>query len=264
MIFYFTGTGNSLAAAQTIARATDDLLVDIGAAYKYKDFDFTLAQDEQLGFVFPTYAWTTPPIVDAFVKRAHFRTGNKETFTPGYCFAVLSCGAFVGNAARIFGDRLLEAQGINLDASFSVKSVGNCTYLYAPAQGEKRERLLAAAELATRTVAERIVAREHVRAEHRNPAGVILSKFTEKDEKPRSTAEFFALPTCISCGQCADLCPTNTITLIEGTPRWAELGCTQCLACLHRCPVNAIQYGPKTERRGRYVNPVLAKAPRRA
>ena len=44
MIFYFTGTGNSLAAAQTIARATDDLLVDIGAAYKYKDFDFTLAQ----------------------------------------------------------------------------------------------------------------------------------------------------------------------------------------------------------------------------
>ena len=26
MIFYFTGTGNSLAAAQTIARATDDLL----------------------------------------------------------------------------------------------------------------------------------------------------------------------------------------------------------------------------------------------
>ena len=24
MIFYFTGTGNSLAAAQTIARATDD------------------------------------------------------------------------------------------------------------------------------------------------------------------------------------------------------------------------------------------------
>lgn len=257
MIFYFTGTGNSLAAAQTIARATDDLLVDIGAAYKYKDFDFTLAQDEQLGFVFPTYAWTTPPIVDAFIKRAHFRTGNKETFTPGYCFAVLSCGAFVGNTARFFGNLLLKEQGIKLDASFSVKSVGNCTYLYAPAQGEKRERLLAAAELETRRAADRIVAREEVHAEHRNPLGIMLSKFTAKDEKPRSTAEFFTLPTCISCGQCADLCPTNTITLIEGTPRWAELGCTQCLACLHRCPVNAIQYGPRTERRGRYVNPVL-------
>ena len=138
MIFYFTGTGNSLAAAQTIARATDDLLVDIGAAYKYKDFDFTLAQGEQLGFVFPVYNYTTPPIIDAFLKRARFRTGNKETFTPDYCFAVISCGAFVGSTARVFGKRLLDAQGINLDASFSVKSVGNCTYLYAPAQGEKQ------------------------------------------------------------------------------------------------------------------------------
>lgn len=264
MIFYFTGTGNSLAAAQTIARATDDLLVDIGAACKYKDFDFTLAQGEQLGFVFPVYNYTTPPIIDAFLKRARFRTGNKETFTPDYCFAVISCGAFVGSTARVFGKRLLDAQGINLDASFSVKSVGNCTYLYAPAQGEKRKRLLAGAELAARETANRIAAREHVRAEHRNPLGIVLSKFTEKDEKPRSTSEFFALPTCISCGQCADLCPTNTITIIEGAPRWAELGCTQCLACLHRCPVNAIQYGAKTERRGRYVNPVLAKAPKRA
>ena len=58
MIFYFTGTGNSLAAAQTIARATDDLLVDIGAAYKYKDFDFTLAQGEQLASSSPS---TTTP-----------------------------------------------------------------------------------------------------------------------------------------------------------------------------------------------------------
>ena len=124
---------------------------------------------------------------------------------------MISCGAFVGSTARVFGKRLLDAQGINLDASFSVKSVGNCTYLYAPAQGEKRKRLLAGAELAARETANRIAAREHVRAEHRNPLGIVLSKFTEKDEKPRSTSEFFALPTCISCGQCADLCPTNTV-----------------------------------------------------
>lgn len=261
MIFYFTGTGNSLAAAQVIAKATDDLLVDIGASYKYKDFDFTLEQGEQIGFVFPTYGWTTPPIIDAFIKRAHFRTGNKETFAPSYCFAVLSCGAFVGNAARFFGAELLNRQGINLNASFSVKSVGNCTYLYAPAKGEKRAKLLARADATTRSIAPRIAAHEETHAEHRNPLGILMSKFTCTEEKPRSTQEFFTLPTCISCGRCASLCPTNTVTLIEGTPRWAELGCTQCLACLHRCPVNAIQYGNKTETRGRYVNPVLSPLP---
>ena len=160
MIFYFTGTGNSLAAAQTIARATGDMLADIGASYKRKDFDFTLEQGEQLGFVFPTYYWTTPAIVDTFVKLARFRTGNREAFVPGYCFAVISCGRFVGNTARVFETRLLASQGINLDASFSVRSVGNCTFLYAPAQGERREQLLANAELEARRVAERVRQRE--------------------------------------------------------------------------------------------------------
>ena len=147
MIFYFTGTGNSLAAAQTIARATDDLLVDIGAAYKYKDFDFTLAQGEQLGFVFPVYNYTTPPIIDAFLKRARFRTGNKETFTPDYCFAVISCGAFVGSTARVFGKRLLDAQGINLDAPFSVKSVATAHTCTRPPKARSASACLPARNL---------------------------------------------------------------------------------------------------------------------
>lgn len=264
MIFYFTGTGNSLAAAQIIAQETNDLLVDIGAAYKYKDFDFTLSQGEQLGFVFPTYAWGTPPIIDAFIERAHFRTGNRETFAPDYCFAVITCGAFVGNTARFFSDKLREKQGINLDASFSVTAVDNCTYLSAPVEGEKRAQKIAAADNAAKAIAQRIASREKVYAEYRNPFGIFMSLFNNKDEKPRSTKPFHTLPTCIHCGQCADLCPTNTITLIEGVPRWTELGCTQCLACLHRCPVNAIQYGKKTEMRGRYINPVLEGAPRKA
>lgn len=263
MIFYFTGTGNSLAAARIVAHATDDLLVDIGTAYKYKNFDFTLTQGEQLGFVFPTYAWTTPPIIDAFIEHARFRTGNRESFAPVYCFAVVTCGAFVGNTARVFSEELLEAQGINLNASFSVKSVGNCTYLYEPARGEKRTDILAKADGEARRIASRIVAHERVQAEHRNLFGILMSQFTCTDEKPRSTDDFFTLPTCIGCGQCAMLCPTNTITLIEGTPRWAELGCTRCLSCLHRCPVNAIQFGRHTEARGRYMNPILETATER-
>ena len=177
---------------------------------------------------------------------------------PGYCYVVLSCGAFVGNTARFFADELRRTQGINLDASFSVKSVGNCTYLYAPAEGRKREKLLDDALAKSFRVAEDVKQRAAVRKETRKPFGLIMSKFTENEEKPRSTAEFYTLETCIGCGRCANNCPTNTITIIDGRPRWAEMGCTQCLGCLHRCPFHSIQYGKKTEARGRYVNPVLA------
>lgn len=259
MIFYFTGTGNSLATAQILGDETNDTIVDIGTAYKYKQFDFTMIQGQNLGFVFPVYAWTTPPIIDAFLKKSRFTGRDGKPFMPGYCYVVLTCGAFVGNAAGFFADELRRTQGINVDASFSVKSVGNCTYLYAPAEGRKRERILEDALAKSYRIAEDVKKRADVHKEARNPLGLILSKFTESEEKPRSTAEFYTLETCIGCGRCADNCPTNTITIIDGRPRWAELGCTQCLGCLHRCPFHSIQYGKKTEARGRYVNPVLAR-----
>lgn len=258
MIFYFTGTGNSLATAQILGDETNDAIVDVGTSYKYKQFDFTMIQGQNLGFVFPTYAWTTPPIIDAFLKRARFTGRDGKPFMPGYCYVVVTCGAFVGNTARFFADELRRTQGLNIDASFSVKSVGNCTYLYAPAEGKKREQLLEDAMAKSYRIANKVKQRMPVHEENRNPFGILMSKFTEGDEKPRSTAEFYALDTCIGCGRCADNCPTNTITIIDGRPRWAEMGCTQCLACLHRCPFRAIQYGKKTESRGRYVNPVLA------
>lgn len=257
MILYFTGTGNSLEVAQIIADRTGDTLMSIGAAFKYKKFEFILENDEDLGFVFPCYAWTTPPLIDRFIKSASFKNPDGDPFVPKYCYAVLTCGSFVGNAARFFADELTEFQSIHLDASYSVKSVGNCVSLYDMPDKEKKNELLKNARKSAAKVADRIVQRKTARLENRTLFGMIMSVFTNKPDKPRSTENFYVLPTCTHCGHCEEICPTNTITLIEGIPRWAERGCTQCFACIHRCPAHAIQYTRKTEHRGRYINPVL-------
>lgn len=257
MIFFFTGTGNSLEVAQIIARTTNDTLVDIGQAYKYKRFDFTLEHGENLGFVFPTYGGSTPPIIDGFLAHANFMDAEGNSFAPDYCYLVLTCGAFVGNTARFFAKELSEKQSIILDASFSVKSVGNCVSLYRPAEGEKREIILEEARGQAEDIAQDIAAKIPENKENRHPLGIIMSSIAGKADKARSSKEFYTLPTCTSCGQCVEICPTNTISLIDRKPRWAEMGCTQCFACIHRCPAHAIQYGKNTETRGRYINPVL-------
>ncbi|MEF9842080.1 MAG: EFR1 family ferrodoxin, partial [Raoultibacter sp.] len=161
--------------------------------------------------------------------------------------------------ARYFGKLLHQAQNITLDASFSVKTVDNCTYLSDPVQGDKQAFQLEDGRRQAREIATCLAAKEHVHREVRNPLGIMFSLATCRPNKMCSTDKFFATNACIGCGDCERICPTNTITLTEGRPVWSGAECTQCLACLNRCPAHAIQYGKKTEARTRYVNPVLAK-----
>jgi MinD superfamily P-loop ATPase len=51
--------------------------------------------------------------------------------------------------------------------------------------------------------------------------------------------------------------------MVEEKPVWKH-HCELCCACIHFCPVEAIQYGPKTKKRGRYCHPALKLADMKA
>ena len=260
MIFYFTGSGNSFDVARTIAATTGDEMVDLGAAWKTDRFGlrFHVSQGEDLGFVFPVQAWSTPPIVDDFLREAEFITDNGRPYVPGYSYCVITCGNFVGNTAEFFRKMLRTHHGINLDASYSVKSVGNCVYLYDMPNPARQEQMVRTERRTAKQVAAAIDAMQMGSFEERNPFGSFMSHFTGRQNKTRSVAKFHVdTQACISCGTCQKICPTNTVRLQGGHPTWSGDGCTQCLACLHRCPQQATQYGSHTAKRGRYINPVL-------
>lgn len=263
MILYFTATGNSLAVARTLAEATGDGLFDMGKAYKEGNFEVTVEQGEQLGFVFPTYRWATPPLVDRFVERMSFVKPDgsayaKGEFRPGYCFSVETYGHFPGTESTFFGRELAKYQGIERDAAFSVHSVGNCLYLFnTPPEGTVR-RKLDVAERQCAHVVQRVTGRKRGDSVMPNPLGAALSAATGKPGKRRSTSMFYADPnTCVGCGTCARLCPTNSIAMVDGKPVWSGDECTECLACVQLCPHGAAQHGKATVGRRRYHNPVL-------
>ena len=62
---------------------------------------------------------------------------------------------------------------------------------------------------------------------------------------------FTAGDACTGCGQCAELCPMNNITIQNGKPVWGG-DCTHCMACICRCPAEAIEYGKKSLVKPRY------------
>ena len=68
MIFYFTGTGNSLYAAQKLAD-DGEKIVSIVDALRSKAFHYTLNVGEKLGFVFPVYFYTVSDPVLELVRK---------------------------------------------------------------------------------------------------------------------------------------------------------------------------------------------------
>ena len=243
MIFYFTGTGNSLMAAKAIVRS-GEALINIAKARKLGLFNYEIQAGERVGFVFPVYCYTVPAVVMEFVRKL-------ELSDCGYCFAIITCGGGIGSAGNHLAKELCE-KGISLNYLSPVVMPDNAVFYYNLDPQDKMDMLLSEAE-------KRLM---NIRSE--------LDKETVQNIKPKSsklcqtmyhamskTKGFYVTEACISCGMCAENCPDGIIKIHEGKPIWPEKSCTHCTACINRCPVSAIQYGKTTEKRRRYVNPIL-------
>ena len=68
MIFYFTGTGNSLYVAKTL----DEEIISISQVIKQERLEFAAGS---IGIVCPVYGHEMPAMVKEFIRRVSFDTG---------------------------------------------------------------------------------------------------------------------------------------------------------------------------------------------
>ena len=92
MIFYFSGTGNTLWAMRKIAQITGEECFSIPTEIN-KECKYTILKDERIGFVFPVHGWRPPKIVREFIKKM---TINSNNLTSHYCYALCTAGDDVG------------------------------------------------------------------------------------------------------------------------------------------------------------------------
>ena len=95
MIFYFTGTGNSYAVAKEMSKACSEELISIGNSYKKEEFTYELNNDETLGFIFPTYWYGIPTIVEEFLKKLEIKNYKNQ-----YTYLIATYGIVGGNVKR--------------------------------------------------------------------------------------------------------------------------------------------------------------------
>lgn len=236
MIFYFSGTGNSKWVAKQIAEKINDKYLDISKINEIPE----IYDEEQIGLIFPIYAWGIPEPITMFVKKLK----KSKAFTYGIC----TCGANAGIALK----RLSKIY--RLDSSYSITMPSN--YIIGE-DIEDKTIILNKIEMARKEldiISNEIMQRKKVYRVNEGTFPILKSIIINKgfNNFARTTKPFYVNEEkCNGCGLCARNCPASTITLTDGKPIWKEK-CYQCLKCINYCPQCAIQYGKETEKRGRY------------
>jgi len=253
IIYYFTGTGNSLAAAKTIAAGLGDCELVSIASLRNTPGDI-VPPAGRVGIVCPVYDAGLPVIVAAFAHRLSL-AGTR------YVFGIVTLGGAGGTSALRQLDHILkEKNSRGLSAAFDVKMPGNFPPVHRPPEGKEKDGILASADGQLTEIAGRIQKGEQV------PVGFSLFAWLIHAATYRffsgsvhaGDKKFSVSDSCTSCGTCAKVCPVGNITMENGRPAWQH-HCELCCACLHFCPVEAIDLHSMqgTKGRGRYRHPGL-------
>ena len=244
VIYWFSGTGNSLAVAKELAKQCgDSQLIPVSQALENPQ-----PPAGRIGLVFPVYGWGPPALVARFIEKFN-------AWPDAYIFSVITYGGSPGGTLAVLR-RMLQKRGLDLSAGWGVKMPENYPPLGGAPAPEKQQAINSAASEKVRQIATEL--QQSPRGQYEKSAAVwrMLSRIVYPlfcKNIPRADRSFRADEKCNGCGICAKVCPVKDIEMVDGKPKW--LGrCEQCYACFHWCPQQAVQYG-RSSKQYRYHHP---------
>lgn len=249
ILYYFTGTGNSLAVARGLSSVMGECKL-VPMVYEMKKSGTIEPRADRVGIVNPLYFFGLPSIVAKFAHRLNLSHA-------GYTFSVITMGGRGASAAFSQLDRILKGGPgkKGLDAAFSIQMPGNYILLYDAPDMESLEKTLMKSGSRIKEIGEMVKEGKKV-----SPPWSPVAALVHQLVYPRfirhvhgADTKFFVDDRCNGCGTCTRVCPVDNIRIENNRPEWLH-NCQQCMACIQFCPTNAIQ-AEKTEGRRRYHHP---------
>jgi NAD-dependent dihydropyrimidine dehydrogenase PreA subunit len=270
-IYYFTGSGNSLAVARRIVRNVPDavLLPIIQAIAEAPTPSDALTPADQVGLVFPIHMTGIPRPVRRFLETADFSAVD-------YLFAVATHGGYPGNVGSLI-NRILSRRPAPtrlLDEYFPLQMINNTPKGVAP----KILMRMNWADSITPELVQHMVSRtdpeidaiitsvavrttgfaDRYRTDRRS-RGSLGTRLLWRLSEGSSPKLPFLLDTdaCTRCGICRDVCPSGRVVIAAGGfPSWpVESPCYYCYSCFNFCPEQAVGVRHYTRKDGRYHYP---------
>lgn len=253
MILCFSGNGNSAMVARLLSSHLGDGVTMLRSDILKNPAGVRFSREKKrIVWVLPVHSWGIPVAVRRFIKAL-----GQETFDEKVVHhLVLTCGDDCGKAHRMWR-QLIEAHGWVTKGCHSVRMPNTYTLLPGfdvDSPELARTKLDAAparvAEVATGIGEGRDTDDVIEGSLPRLKTSVVYPLFERYDIHP---SKFRVSERCVSCSLCAQTCPLDNISIVDGRPRWGN-DCTQCMGCYNVCPQRAVDYGKRSRGKGQYYN----------
>jgi len=263
LIFFFSGTGNSLSIALELQnKLGDSSVIPILSI----EGDYVVSADiETVGIVYPIYMNAAPYIISEFADRIKIDRNC-------YVYAIATHGGNPGKAGCHMR-KVLEDKGIELKAYFEVCMINNTPKGIAPKflmklEWEKditSEKIIPILEQSLKevnTISNSIKSRDSssmlgLLKKEKGLGYLMMKQLWKLNARSTPKLEFLLDSNCNGCGTCEKVCTTNRIEFIDNKPKWEGEKCNYCYACFNFCPVQAIGVRYYTKKLGRYHYPEI-------
>ncbi|WP_455612507.1 EFR1 family ferrodoxin, partial [Bacteroides sp.] len=254
LVFFFTGTGNSLYIARELSGDGNEPVSMAQAIHA----ETNIYQADEIGLIFPTYGQVTPGIVQDFLSKVKLETK--------YLFAVITYGNRCSNAADLF-HKLAQSFHHEFDYVTTLLMVDN----YLPAFDMNEQKVI------DKHIPEQL---QRIKNDLVHLVNSVDS-FTDEDvewhnklmqlmglegvQKPfvvEAEKLFEITDACNGCGICQQVCPKGNYHVSSNRSQCSGL-CESCYACIQNCPHKAITlkpqpnfpFPPEVNPQARYRNP---------
>lgn len=247
IIFYFTGTGNSLFVAKEIAKNLEDAqIVAIPNAIDRESFVYR--GYSRVGFVIPLYFMGIPVMVSNFINKVQIPDAN-------YIFSVVTRASTKGLVFTEINKHLIK-KGKKLNYGRYI-SFPDCYIRWVQAiDNESQAKIFDKVKVNLEIIKQELL-QEKIFVEREGKLLNITSIVINKVWKAKLSSinkTFKVNGDCTQCGICIRICPAKNIRLESNAIKWGNK-CEDCMACVQVCPNKAIYFNLKTRNKRRYRNP---------
>ncbi|SMB96326.1 4Fe-4S ferredoxin iron-sulfur binding domain-containing protein [Desulfonispora thiosulfatigenes DSM 11270] len=243
IIYYFSGTGNSLNVAIEIAKELKNTRV---IPMRGDPQEVPALDADIIGFTFPVHHWCLPKHAKEFIEKLEIN--NKA-----YIFAVATSGGLPVNVLVDF-KKIIAKKGAKVSYSKAHITMSSYVAVYEPYLEKKRTLAGVREDL------KEIVKEVSQKICNKEPKKTIGKEFLRLFEKYLTGSlyeqdkNFNVNEDCNSCKLCERICMSHNIEMKNGIPEFKH-DCSQCMSCIVFCPKYSINYGDKTQNRTKYHHP---------